>query len=137
MTDTPSPGASADARVHGTADALAGVTITHVDRPLSSAEADAAFQPRTFGPAPLDAVVIAASPLKPQLLSLLRWLIHGLGIWLISRGLSQGQEAALEPILGGVALSGGALGWSILQQDLASARIHVAAAADPKLVVLK
>ncbi len=45
MTDTPSPGAGADARVHGTADALAGVTITHVDRSISPAYAEALLGP--------------------------------------------------------------------------------------------
>ena len=137
MTDTPLPGAGADARVHGNLDVLGSVTAMHVDKPLSQAEADAAFQPQTIGPVPLDTVVIEASPLKPQLLSLLRWVIHGLGIWLVTRGLSQGQEVALEPIIAGLALSGGSLGWSFIQKELAAERIHQAAAADPKLVVLK
>ena len=136
MTDTPSPGASANARVHGTADALAALDITPVDRPIGTAVASDIFAAAEPAPVEPASVVIEASALKPQLLSLLRWLIHGLGIWLISRGLSQGQ-AALEPILGGIALSGGALGWSIIQKDLASERIHVAAAADPARVVLR
>ncbi len=140
MTDTPSHGAGADARVHGDPAVIAALDIKHVDRRASPAEASAIFaaaEPAPPGAVPLDTVVIDASALKPQLLSLLRWLIHGLGIWLITRGLGQGQEAALEPILAGIALSGGALGWSIIQKDLAAERIHQAAAADPKLVVLK
>ncbi len=96
MTDTPSPGAGANARVHGSPDALAQVDVAHLSRPLplSSANAEALLGPppppsappaklahEATGPAPapvsLDTVVIEGSALKPQLLSLLRWLIMG------------------------------------------------------------
>ncbi len=43
MTDTPSSGAGADARVRGIADALAGVIVNHVDKPLSADKADTIF----------------------------------------------------------------------------------------------
>ena len=138
MTDTPSPGAGADARVHGPPAALALLDIHHLaaPRPLSPAEADAAFQPRSQV-LELSTTVIDASPLKPQLLALVRWLIHGLGIWLIAHGLGEAQEAAAEPILTGIALSSGALAWSILQKNMAAQRLHAAAAAEPAQVVLR
>ena len=159
MTDTPSSGASADASARGDPDALAAVTITRLDtpHPLSPAEAETAFetptasqtpQPRPMPPMPPPATfahdtgdprraIVDASVLKPSVTALVRWIIHGLGIWLISRGLSQGQEAGLEPILGGLTLSGGALAWSVLQKRLAARRIVRAARADPRNVVIR
>ncbi len=45
MTDTPSPGAGADMRVRGTADALAALDIKHVERAIGAAEAEALLGP--------------------------------------------------------------------------------------------
>ena len=68
MTDTAPPGAGADARVHGDPDALAALTIKHVDRPASSAEAAAIFAaagpastaPATAKPAAQSSTILAA-----------------------------------------------------------------------------
>ena len=141
MTDTPLPGAAAAARAIELHDD-SGLVERHVladPRRLSAEDARALLYPEQPAPAvhDLDAIMINASPLKPQLLALARWVMHGLGMWLILHGLSQGQEAALEPILTGLTLSSAALGWSVLQKDLASHRIHLAAAADPAKVVLR
>ena len=139
MTDTPSQGASADARVHGDPSALTGVTVTKLaqPKPISSAQADALFASQGAPAHDLDTVVVDASALKPQLTALARWAIHGVGIWLITYGLSQTQEAGLEPIATGLLMSGAALAWSLLQKRLAGHRLEIAAAADPAKVVLK
>ena len=82
-------------------------------------------------------VVIDASVLKPSLTALIRWLMHALGVWLITRGLAPGQADALEPILTGLALSGGALLWSVLQKRWVSFRVRLAARTEPERVRLK
>ena len=141
MTDTPSHGAGADARVHGDPAVIAALDIKHVDRRASPAEASAIFaaaEPAPPGAVPLDTAVIDASALKPQLLGLVRWAVTLFAMWLVQRGfVSQGLAGQLIPVLVGVILAAGTLVWSIIQKDLAAERIHQAAAADPKLVVLK
>ena len=149
MTDTPSPGASADARVHGTPDALANVSVVHLDmpRPLRPALAEALLgtQP-PMAPAATyahdtaapDSVVIDASVLKPSLTALVRWAVTLLAAALVQHGLiSTGAADQLIPILAGLALGAGTLGWSLLQKRLASQRVVAAAKADPAKVVLK
>ena len=149
MTDTPSPGASADARVHGTPDALANVSVVHLDmpRPLRPAVAEALLgtQP-PMAPAATyahdtgapDSVVIDASVLKPSLTALVRWAVTLLAAALVQHGLiSTGAADQLAPILGGLALAAGTLAWSIAQKRLASRRIKVAAQTEPAKVVLR
>ena len=140
MTDTPPPGAPDGARVHGDASALAAVTVTKLDvpRPLTPAQADAVFEPQAADVLPLDSVVVDASVLKPSLTALVRWAATLLAAALVQHGLlSQGSADQLAPILGGLALAGGTLAWSIAQKHLAAGRIRRAALAPPAKVVLR
>ena len=77
-----------------------------------------------------DAAVVDASELKPSLTVLVRWLVTLLAAALVQPGwITRGQADSLIPILGGAALAGGTLGWSLLQKRFASRRIRIAAKA--------
>ena len=149
MTDTPSSGAGADARVHGDPAAIAQLDVVHMSRPLplSPAEAEALLGQPTLSPSaalahdgqapPAATVLVDLRQLKPWATALVRWLMHGVGVWLIAHGMSQARAGDLEPILTGLACSLGALAWSCAQKRLQAIRLERAARASPSAVVLR
>ena len=138
MTDTPSSGAGADARVLGAPAASEQLDVVHLSRPLplSDAEAETVFAPQVATAPGL--VTIEASALKPQLLGLLRWALTLFAAGLVQRGLlSRDDVGQLVTIGSGVPLAAGTAACSWDQKRLAARRIRDAAAADPAKVVLR
>lgn len=60
---------------------------------------------------------------KTTIGSLVRWILQGLGVWLVAKGvLSEEQADTLLVTVGGIAISGVVLGWSFLQKYIAQKR---------------